>query len=37
MGYSNTMVMSAGISGWLATSLPTETGDGSEHASSFRN
>ena len=26
MGYGNAMVMSAGISGWLATSLPTEVG-----------
>ncbi|MFZ6658975.1 rhodanese-like domain-containing protein [Undibacterium sp. TJN19] len=34
MGYDNTMVMSAGISGWLATSLPTETGDESALASS---
>jgi len=29
MGYGNVMVMSAGISGWLATKLPTE-GGGSE-------
>lgn len=26
MGYSNVLVMSAGISGWLATKLPTESG-----------
>jgi rhodanese-related sulfurtransferase len=26
MGYSNVRVMSAGISGWLATKLPTEGG-----------
>ena len=26
MGYRNAMVMSAGISGWVATSLPTEVG-----------
>jgi rhodanese-related sulfurtransferase len=27
MGYSNVRVMSAGISGWLATKLPTESGE----------
>jgi rhodanese-related sulfurtransferase len=27
MGYSNVKVMSAGISGWLATKLPTEGGE----------
>ncbi len=27
MGYGNVMVMSAGISGWLATNLPTEGGE----------
>ena len=27
LGYSNVMVMSAGISGWLATKLPTEAGE----------
>lgn len=27
MGYSNVMVMSAGISGWLAAKLPTESGE----------
>jgi rhodanese-related sulfurtransferase len=27
MGYSNVKVMSAGISGWLAAKLPTETGE----------
>ena len=27
MGYGNIMVMSAGISGWLATKLPTEGGE----------
>jgi rhodanese-related sulfurtransferase len=27
MGYSNVKVMSAGISGWLATQLPTESGE----------
>ena len=27
MGYSNVKVMSAGISGWLATKLPTEDGE----------
>jgi len=27
MGYSNVMVMSAGINGWLATKLPTEAGE----------
>jgi rhodanese-related sulfurtransferase len=27
MGYSNVRVMSAGISGWLATKLPTEGGE----------
>jgi len=26
MGYRNVLVMSAGISGWLGASLPTETG-----------
>jgi rhodanese-related sulfurtransferase len=26
MGYRNVLVMSAGISGWLAASLPTESG-----------
>jgi len=26
MGYSNVQVMSAGIRGWLATKLPTESG-----------
>jgi rhodanese-related sulfurtransferase len=26
MGYSNVQVMSAGISGWLAAKLPTESG-----------
>lgn len=26
MGYGNTKVMSAGISGWLAAQLPTESG-----------
>src|SRR5688572_18198644 len=27
LGYTNTQVMSAGISGWLAASLPIESGD----------
>ncbi len=27
MGYANVKVMSAGISGWLATKLPTEGGE----------
>jgi rhodanese-related sulfurtransferase len=27
IGYSNVHVMSAGISGWLAANLPTETGE----------
>jgi len=27
MGYTNVQVMSAGISGWLAANLPTESGD----------
>ncbi|HKO03787.1 MAG TPA: rhodanese-like domain-containing protein [Candidatus Acidoferrales bacterium] len=27
MGYSNVYVMSAGISGWLGASLPTESGE----------
>ena len=27
LGYSNVQVMSAGISGWLAAKLPTESGD----------
>ena len=27
MGYSNVKVMSAGISGWLATKLPTQGGE----------
>jgi rhodanese-related sulfurtransferase len=27
LGYGNVMVMSAGISGWLATELPTEGGE----------
>jgi rhodanese-related sulfurtransferase len=27
MGYSNVRVMSAGISGWLSASLPTESGE----------
>lgn len=27
MGYSNVHVMSAGISGWLAAKLPTESGE----------
>ena len=27
MGYSNVKVMSAGISGWLAAKLPTESGE----------
>jgi rhodanese-related sulfurtransferase len=27
MGYGNVKVMSAGISGWLAAKLPTETGE----------
>jgi hypothetical protein len=26
MGYGNAMVMSAGISGWIATRLPTDAG-----------
>jgi rhodanese-related sulfurtransferase len=26
LGYSNVLVMSAGISGWLAANLPTESG-----------
>jgi rhodanese-related sulfurtransferase len=28
MGYSNVHVMSAGISGWLDATLPTESGEG---------
>ena len=27
MGYSNVLVMSAGISGWLTAKLPTQSGD----------
>jgi len=27
LGYGNVHVMSAGISGWLAAKLPTETGE----------
>jgi rhodanese-related sulfurtransferase len=27
LGYSNVHVMSAGISGWLKTDLPTESGE----------
>lgn len=27
LGYGNVQVMSAGISGWLAANLPTETGE----------
>ncbi|HEU5180039.1 MAG TPA: rhodanese-like domain-containing protein [Candidatus Polarisedimenticolia bacterium] len=27
MGYNNVQVMSAGISGWLAANLPTESGE----------
>ena len=31
MGYTNVHVMSAGISGWLAAKLPTESGGASSH------
>jgi rhodanese-related sulfurtransferase len=27
LGYANTQVLSAGISGWLSSNLPTESGE----------
>jgi rhodanese-related sulfurtransferase len=36
MGYTNVRIMRAGITGWLATKLPVESGDAPARASAIR-